>query len=267
MKYTLLQIFSICGLILFIGSNGLAQDATEKTAAGLYNEGLALLKSKNYAEGLPILEQALAKAEADGNEQVAGLAKKNGAMAAYNLGNTKRTAKSYDEANALYTKGTTMNPGYSSNYIGLARVLAAQGKNTEAMDKYIEAADIAQAEDKPKKKSEAYKRAKSLISSSYNDKAYADVVSLSKTYLAKDNNADVMYYMAKSLMTQDKHSDAVTHLDKALTLSPEKKDRIIYAKAQSLEKLGKNADAVASYKLITDAKYKESADYKVKTLK
>jgi len=266
MKLILLQILCISGFLL-LTSDVSAQDAAEKTAPSLYNEGLALLKAKNYAEGLPMLEQALEKAEAEGNEQVAGLAKKNGAMAAYNLGNKKRKAKAYDEASALFTKGTIMNPGYSSNYIGIARVLDAQGKKTEAMAKYIEAAGIAMAEEKPKKQKQAYKRAKALVSGSYNDKAYDDVISLGDTYLTKDDNADVRYYIAKSMMTQDKNDDAIAHLDKALTMSPKKKDRIIYAKAQTLEKMGKNADAVAAYKLITDEKYKESADYKVKTLK
>ncbi len=267
MKRTYILSIITSAFLLFTINQGSSQEATEKTASALYNEGLALLKAKDYAKGLPVLEEALSKAEADGNEQVAGLAKKNGAVAAYSLGNVKRKAKAYDEASALYTKGTVMSPGYSSNYIGLARVLDKQGKKAEAMTQFLEAADIAAAEEKTKKQKEAYKRAKAIVSASYKAKAYDEVISLGETYLTKDDNADVRYYIGKSLIAQDKHADAITHLDKALALSPEKKDRIIYAKAQSLEKLGKNADAVAAYKLITDAKYKESADYKVKTLK
>ena len=58
-----------------------AMNAQEKTAAGLYNEGLALLKEKNYADGLVILEEALVKAEADENEKVIKLSKKNVSVA------------------------------------------------------------------------------------------------------------------------------------------------------------------------------------------
>jgi len=268
MKKLFLKSSYILGLVLFIGSYSFAQDAAaEKTAASLYNDGLALLKAKNYAEGLSTLEQALTKAEADGNEKVIDLAKKNGAMAAYNLGNTKRKAKAYDEATAVYTKGSVMNPAYSSNYIGLARVLDDQGKSTDAMTAYMKAADMAKAEGKAKKESEVYKRAKSLVSSSYNAKAYDDVVSLGNSYVSKKDHAEVRYYMAKSLMETGKHTDALPHLEKALTLAPKKKDRIIYAKAQSLEKLGKNQQAVVAYKLITDEKYKKTADYKISTLK
>lgn len=268
MTKLLMKSCLILAVALLFTINANAQEATaEKTAASLYNEGLAALKAKNYAGGLASLEQALTKAEADGNEKVIGLAKKNGAMAAYNLGNSKRKAKAYDEATAMYTKGTAMNPEYSSNYIGLARVLDDQGKNTEAMTAYMKASEMAKAEGKTKKETEAYKRAKSLVSSSYNAKAYDEVVSLATTLVAKKDNADVRYYMAKSLMETGKHADAITHLDSALSLSPKKKDRVIFAKAESLEKLGKNTEAVAAYKLIKGAKYKKTADYKISTLK
>lgn len=265
------NIFYPVLLVATIGTMSLstinAQDATEKTAASLYNSALELVKAKNYSEGLPLMEQALAKAQAEGNEQVLNLSKKNGAMAAYNLGNTKRKAKAYDEASDLYEKGMELNPAYSSNYIGMARVLSDKGMEEEAIAKFFEASEIAKVEGKSKKENEAYERAKSLVSTSYKSKAYDKVIALGKIYLDKKKNADVGYYVGKSLMAQNNNADAIPFLDDALAQSPEKKDRIIYAKGQALEAMGKNADAVAAYKLITDAKYKESADYKVKTLK
>jgi tetratricopeptide (TPR) repeat protein len=267
MKSTLQHLMLLGGIILLSATMMSAQDATEATAAGLYNDALELIKAKKYEEGLPILEEALAKAEANGNQQVIDLSKKNGAMAAYNLGNKKRKAKAYDEASALYSKGMEMNPGYSSNYIGMGRLLAAKGNQEEALAKYFEGAKIAKAEAKPKKEKEAYERAKSLISSNYKEDKYDKVITLGDAYVAEKKNADVSYYIAKSLMATNKNEAAVPYLDDALSQSPEKKDKFIYAKGQALEAAGKNAEAVAAYKLITDAKYKESAQYKVKTLK
>lgn len=242
-----------------------AQDA--KTASGLYNDGLALLKEKNYEGALTAMKEALTKAEADGNEKVIDLAKKNGSVAAYSFGNAKRKAKAMDEAMALYTQGIEMNPAYSSNYIGKARAEADKGMKEQAITSYMKAVEIATAEGKTKKIDEAKKRAKSLITGAYNDKNDAEVVSLGKAFLAGSDNPDVHYYVGKSLMNQDKHSDALTHFDKALVTPPAKKDRIIYAKAQSLEKLGKKADAVEAYKMITDEKYKANAAHKISTLK
>ena len=213
------------------------------------------------------MEAALALAQEDGNDKVIGLAKKNGALAAYNLGNSQRTAKAYDEALALYNKGIQMNPAYSSNYIGKARVEAENGSKTDAIASYMKAAEVATASGKDSKVEEAHKRAKSLITGAYNDKNNEEVVALGKAFLAGNNNSDVNYYVGKSLMNQENHADAVSYFDKALVGTPSKKDRIIYAKAQSLEKQGKNAEAVAAYKLITDEKYKANAVHKISTLK
>jgi len=261
-KTLFIFFFAIC---LGLSSNLTGQEA--KTAAGLYNDGLALLKEKNYAEGLTAMEAALAKAQEDANEKVIDLSKKNGAMAAYNLGNSKRTAKALDEALALYTKGIGLNPAYSSNYIGKARVEASKGMTSDAMTTYLKAAEVAKAAGKDSKVEEATKRAKSLITSAYNAKKNEDVISLGKAFLSGMANSDVNYYVGKSMMNMENHADAVGYFDTALTSATEKKDRIFYAKAQSLEKLGKNADAVAAYKLITDEKYKANAAHKISTLK
>jgi len=262
LKSLTLLLFSI----FFISANQLhAQDA--KTAAGVYNDGLALLKEKNYADGFAAMQEALTLASADNDEKVIDLAKKNGALAAYNLGNKKRKENAMDDALSLYTQGIELNPAYSSNYIGKARAEAGKGMKEQAIASYMKAAEVAKAEGKDKKVTEANKRAKSLITAAYNDKKDAEVVALGTAFLAGAQNSDVSYYVGKSLMNQDKQSDAIVHFDKALQSSPEKKDRIIYAKAQSLEKLGKNAEAVAVYKLITNEKYKANAAHKISTLK
>jgi len=238
-----------------------------KTAAGLYNDGLAKLKAKDYAAGLPLLEQALAKAKEDGNDKVIDLAQKNGAMAAYNLGNGKLKAKALTEAMTFFKKGSELNPKYSSNFIGLARVLLAENKASEAMTGFLQAADVAKAEEKPKKVSEAHKRAKSILTSAYNKKTYDAVVTLGKQFLAKNNNSDVNYYVGKSQMEQNNHSESIQYFDNALASNPENKDRIYFAKATALEKLNQNAQAIEVYKLITEEKYKKTADYKIETLK
>jgi len=261
----------ICLPLLFLAFSAVSllgqEAAAEKTAAGLYNDGLALLKQKNYEQGLAILEQALVKATADENEKVIGLAKKNGAMAAYNLGNTKRKAKAYAEADKLYSRGIELNPVYSSNYIGKARILDEQGKGSEAITAYMTAAQKASAEGKTSKVSEAQKRAKSVVSGKYKAKAFADVITLGQQFLAGAKNDAVSYYVAKSLIETGKHSDAIAHLDNAIAGAAGAKDKYYYTKATALEKLGKNADAVSAYKLITDEKYKKQADYKISTLK
>jgi len=258
--------FMLAALFTFSMSAQDAAAAAAPTAAGIYNQGLAALKNKDYAKGFPMMEQALQLATEANNEQVMGLAKKNGAMAAYNLGMSKLKTKAFDEANGLFNKGIGMSAAYSSNYIGLARVLKDQGKYSEAMDAFFVGVEKANTEGKAKKAADAEKRAKGIVTSLYKAKKYADVVTLGEKFLAKATNADVSYYVGKSMVANGNDDGAIAHFDKALA-GIENKDKVNYAKAQSLEKLGKNAEAVATYKLVTDAKYKAQVDHKVSTLK
>ena len=100
---------------------GINAQEEAKTAASLYNEGLAKAKEKAYVESLELMEQAIAKATEDGNEQVIELAKKNGTRAAYGAGNTYRKAGDFDQALASFEKGIEYNPAYYTNYVGKAK--------------------------------------------------------------------------------------------------------------------------------------------------
>ena len=253
-------------LVALFSISSVAQEAAAPTAASVYNKGLAALKEKNYEEGFPMMEKALQLATESNNEKVMGLAKTNGAMAAYNLGMKKLKTKDFDGANELFNKGVTMSDKYSSNFIGLARVLKDQGKYNEAMDAFFVGIDKAKAENKAKKAADAEKRAKGIVTSVYKAKKYADVVSLGEKFLAKAKNPDVSYYVGKSMIANGNDEGALAHLDAALAGISDS-DKVNYAKAQTLEKLGRNADAVAAYKLVTGEKYKAQVAHKVSTLK
>lgn len=259
------SITATCLLALFAFSVS-AQEAAAPTAAGIYNQGLAALKAKDYVKGFPMMEQALQLATESNNEKVIGLAKKNGAMAAYNLGMSKLKTKDFTGANELFNKGIGMSEAYSSNYIGIARALKDQGKYNEAMDAFFVGVDKAKAENKGKKAADAEKRAKGIVTSLYKAKKYADVVTMGQKFLAKATNADVSYYVGKSMVQNGDDAGAVGMFDSALN-GIKDTDKVNYAKAQTLEKLGKNADAVAAYKLVTGEKYKAQVAHKVSTLK
>jgi len=260
------KLTSVLCLVALFSISLVAQEAAAPTAAGVYNKALAAMKAKNYVEAFPMLEQALQLATESNNEKVIGLAKTNGAIAAYNYGKSKLTAKDYTGANEIFNKGIGMSDKYSSNYIGLARVLKGQGKYSEAIDAFFVGVDKAKGENKAKKAADAEKRAKSIITTVYKAKKHADVVSLGEKFLAKSKNPDVSYYVGKSMIANGNDEGALAHLDAALN-GIKDSDKVNYAKAQTLEKLGRNADAVAAYKLVTGEKYKASVNHKVSTLK
>lgn len=261
-----LKLTSAFCLVALFSISLVAQEAAAPTAAGVYNKALAAMKAKNYLEAFPMMEQALQLATESENEKVIGLAKTNGAIAAYNVGKAKLKSKDWAGANEAFNKGIAMSDKYSSNHIGLARVLKGQGKYKEAMDAFFVGVDKAKAENKAKKAADAEKRAKSIVTSVYKAKKYADVVSLGEQFLAKAKNPDVSYYVGKSMIANGNDEGALAHLDAALN-GIKDADKVNYAKAQTLEKLGRNADAVAAYKLVAGEKYKAQVAHKVSTLK
>lgn len=252
-------------IALFMGFSTIAQD--EKTAAGLYNEGLALLKAKDYAGGLPILEAALEKATADEDEKIIGLAKKNGAIAASNLGNAKKKAGAHDEAIALYNKGIEWRPEYASNYRGLASVTEAKGDVINAIKQYITAGDKYTASKKAKNATKLYKKARNMVGKIYQSKDYPKAIEAGKAFLAARDNAEVAYYICRANTESIANEEAITYADKAITLSGATVDDKYYvAKAKAYEKMGKNAEAIEAYKLVTGEKYKAQAEGKIKLL-
>lgn len=241
--------------------------AQDKTAASLYNDGLAKLKEKNYEIGLQLMEEALVKAQADENEKVIKLAKKNGAVAAYNVGGVKRKAGALDEAMTLYARGVELNPEYASNYRGQGMVLEAQGKKADAITAYIQAGDIYTKGDKASKAADVYKKCQNMVGKTFIDKKYEEAISLGTTFLASKSNPEVHYYMAKSQIETGLHEEALSHATKAVETATAPEDKYFVAQATAYEKLGKNAEAVAAYKKVTGEKYKKIADHKISTLK
>ncbi len=258
-----LALTTICFLMLSV-TMILAQ---EKTAAGLYNEGLALLKQKDYAGGLALMEQALEKAGPD-DEKVVTLAKKNGAVAAYNAANTLRKSGAHEDALAMYNKGIELNAMNSSNYEGIARTYEAQGKTTDAIKAYLEAANKGTEEGKADKAAKRAKKAQTMVGKLFVAKEYETAIAAGEAFLSlKDDAAEVHYYVSRSYAESGNAEKALEHASQAVTLSPEgTPDKYLYAQATQYEKLGKKAEAIAAYKLISGEKYKKQAEYKISEL-
>lgn len=256
-------------LFVLVASFTTQSTAQEKSVASLYNEGLTKLKAKDYEGGLLLMEEALAKAGPD-DQKVIGLAKKNSAVAAYNVGNAKRKAKDYEGAAMMYNKGLASNPDNTSNLEGLARILDEQGAQLDAAKAYIKAASMAQAGSEKGKESKVasrLKRAKTLIGKLFVSKSYTDAIAGGDAYLAVDDKAaEVHYYVSRSQAESGNAEKAVMHAEQAISLAAAAEDKYFYAHASQLEKLGKNAEAIASYKKITGEKYKAQAEYRISQL-
>ncbi len=256
--------------LLFLLSISVTTFAQDATATSLYNKGLASLKAKDYENGYAQIEEALKAAEAEGNEKVIAIANKNGAKAAYNLGQAKLKANAIEEANTLFVRGLEMNPNYSSNIMGLAQVMDTKGEKVASVKKYFEAVEMAKKNGKEKTAASITTRAGGVISKLYKAKDYAKLVEAGKAYLTFDENYRVNYYVAKSFEKQKDNASAVPYINKAIELAAASgkpvKDSYYWAQGNILEATGDKAGAKTAYQKITDEKYKANADFRLKGL-
>ncbi|HMQ07379.1 MAG TPA: hypothetical protein PKC30_08770 [Saprospiraceae bacterium] len=262
------------GLLLFIVSFSLSvqgqSNNTSASATSLYNEGLGALKEKNYEAGLDLMIKALAKAEEENQEKVLDLARKNGSVAAYNVGNDKRKNGELDAAIDFFAIGIELNPENASNYLGKAMTMEEKGVNVESLLAYMEAASAyisAEQEDRAEKMNI---KAKNFIVKAFIDKNYDFVIEGGKAYLDVMPNADIHYYIGKSLAEKNMNDAALKHLSESITLSEGDAeadfDKFYYAKAQVLESLNKIEEAISTYKKIKGDKYKDQVEYKIQNL-
>lgn len=253
-------------LIVAISATFTAQ-AQDASAAALYNEGLASLKSKDFQAGYDKTKAALEAATAAEDEKIMGLAKKNLAKAAYYLGSQKLKDKSVDEALALFDEGIEANPDYASTYKGKAMALNAKGQSVEALNLYFKSAELSEKSGKAKSAEKTIKRAESVVSKLYAKKKYPESIEAGTAFLEAKESHKVHYYVAKAYEKQKDKANALTHINKAVELAGDAiDDKYYWAQGNIAEKAGKKADAVAAYKKITAAKYKENATFKIKEL-
>lgn len=245
-----------------------AQDSPSATS--LYNDGLALIKEKNYKEGYPLLKQAieLADTSTENGQKVIKLAKRNAAIAAYYVGNGQRKSKAYDEAITTYSSGVDYSPNFYANYIGLAQALEGKGEVEASIGAYLDASTTCEKAKKAEKATKMLSKAENIVAVAWGEKNWANTAAYATAYLAaKADNAEVEYYLAYAMKEQGKTDEAVAHIDKAIALSGDTVDDKYYmVKAESLEKAGKKAEAIAAYEMVKGAKYGERAAYKVKEL-
>ncbi len=256
-----------------------AQDAP--SAASLYNDGLAKLKAKEYTEALSLLEKAMEVADPDADAKVLKLAKRNGAYAAYYVGNDLRKAENFDEAIEVYKKGTTYLSSVYNNYTGLAQAYEGKGASNEAVKAYLKAADmtrkVGEASIEAGKEERGQKlidRADKLVSKAsnfaakaYAEKEYEAAIETAQAFLDVKEDASAHFYLAMSLKSKGKASDAVEHINKAIETGDDADmGKYYFGKGEIHEALGQKSAAIEAYNMVKDAKYAERAKYNANKL-
>jgi tetratricopeptide (TPR) repeat protein len=266
----LTKLLSTLTLLVAFSTTMIAQDAS---AASLYNDGLAKMKAKDFDAALPLFDQALAAVDStsETDMKVKQLAGRNGAIAAYYVGNAARKAEDFEKALEAYETGISMNETFYANYVGRAQTLDGMGDDVKAVTAFINAAMM--AEKSPKNASKAdqfYSKAESFAGIAYGKGEYDKAIELAQAFLEKKETADAYYYLAASQFKNGAASDAIPNATKAseMAVEMEVEDAGKYHMMQGEihEALGQTGDAIAAYQKISGGKYAERAKYKIDQL-
>lgn len=266
--------FLILALLVSISLPLVAQEETTvdstASAVSLYNEGLTQLKAKEYATALPLFQQAIevADPEVENDAKVIKLAQRNGAIAAYYVGNEYRKAKELDAALETYELGITYSPTLYVNYIGKAQTLDEQEAKVAAVDAYLDAAEICGQSEKTQDKVESLEtKATNIVIRAYLDEDHELAIAGAEAFRAKKETADVLCYQAKALSDQGQQQEAAAAIAQAVSLLDQggNADLCYFTKAEIHEALGQKEEAIAAYKK-AKGKYEDAAKYKISEL-
>ncbi len=238
----------------------------EESAASLYNQGLELLKAKDYAGAFPFLEKALAVADPEADANVIKLANRNGAIAAYYLGNDLRGDEKFEEALQVYDKGIAMDAARYANYIGRAQSIEGMGDELAAIDAYIEAGMQSEKAGKADRAPQLYSKAENMVAKAYSGKSWDNTITYAQAFLAKRETADVYYYLSQAQLEKGSKDDALANADKSVGLAGDDKNKYYFGKAEILKSMGKAAEAVEAYRMVTGGPYADRAKYEADQL-
>lgn len=259
-----IKTFVLLVLVFCLGNLAYGQD--DASATSLYNDGLAKLKAKEYAAALPLLEQALEKADPEKDAQVVKLAKRNAAFACYYVANGLRKEKKYDEALEIYEKGIGYSAAVYSNFVGKAQAIDGKGNDTAAVRAYITAAEMTRKAKKEDRADKLLKKAENYAAIAKSKKQWDKAIDCAAIFLESNESAASYYYLAEGQKGKKKYSDALASIDKALELAAEDKDKMYFSKAEILEGMGQKTKAVEAYKMVSGETYGERAKYKANQL-
>ncbi len=245
-----------------------AQEAATETAAGLYNDGLAKLKAKEYPAAVELMTKAIEIADPTEDAKVVRLAKGNGAIGAYYVGSGLLKQEKFDEATASFEKGLAWNPKSYTCAYGIAKSFDEQDQTAKAVEAYLNAAEIATTAGKADRAEKYTKRAGNIVGLAYGDKKYDDAIAAGELFVLAQDDADVRYYIAKSLAAKGKPSDALEHANKAKELGGmEDEGKYQMLVAETLEATGNKSAAASAYKNVpASGKYAKVAKYKADEL-
>lgn len=260
--------FTVILACLGVATLAVAQDDSSAKAYQAYNDGKAKADAKEYAAALELFSEAIevGNPEKEYDAQIIDAAKKNGAIAAYYVGNDLRKEEKLDEALATYEKGIEYTPGLYYNYVGRAQALSGKEDYAASVTAYFKAAEVATAAGSEDKAEGMLEQAAKLPGIAWSKKNWDVAIATAEAYLAEEETGDAHYYLSQSLKEKGENEKALKHAIKAAEMyEGEDKDKAYYRLGEIYEALGRKSEAIEAYGK-AGGKYGDRAKYKADQL-
>jgi len=257
-------------VLAFLGTavTAFAQEDSSTKAFQAYNDGKAKADAKEYAAALELFTEAIevGDPEKEYDAQIIDASKKNGAIAAYYVGNDLRKAEKFDEALATYEKGIEYSPDLYYNYVGRAQAFSSKGDYAGSVTAYFKAAEVAEAAGSGDKAGGMLEQAAKLPGIAWSKKDWDVAVATAEAYLEQEETGDAHYYLGQSLKEKGEMEKAAEHTMKAAEMyEGEDQDKAYYRLGEIYEAMGKKQEAIEAYGK-AGGKYSERAKYKADQL-
>jgi outer membrane protein assembly factor BamD (BamD/ComL family) len=266
---------AICLVFLSIPGSLKSQDNVSaqeaKSATSIYNEGLNLLREKDFKNGYTMMESALAKAKEENNNEVYTLARKNVVAASLGYGNELLKLKNTKEAIVLFNRGLELDSMSTSLQMSLSRAKEESGDIDGAANMLISMMAGAKAENDAKKSADIESRLKNMLLKQLNAKAYAKVIKIGTDVLGNNKSPEIAYLVGKAHVDKGDLINGIKYLSQSIessTAAGEKiEDKVYYAIGLAYDSKKDSKNAIKYLSLITDAKYKPAAQATIARLK
>ena len=131
----------------------------------------------------------------------------------------------------------------------------------------MQASQKAMESKKEDKANDLSSKAENIVAVSWGKKEWDNTIAYASAFLEEKETPDVHYYLADALKAKGESTKALEHVAKSIELAGDADaSKYHMLKAETHEKLGQKADAIAAYKLVKAAKYAERAKYKITEL-
>lgn len=252
-----------------VGVQSIAAQSVDKDAAEKYNEGLELLKSKDYEAALNTFAEAQKMAETAGDKGTASKAENYVYRLCYNVGVGYVKQGDYETALSYFDRGIAIEPSYYKNYKGRAAVLKDQGEDAASMEAFVKTAEVASAAGELEERSKALAQAEGFVAKSVQDKNYKAVIETGNLFLQFSESSNVHYYMANAYNQLGDYQQALAHAEQALELdtgSRASKAKIHFEMAEAYKNTGQFQQALQAYSEAAYGDFKQRAEHEMEVI-